>query len=168
MARPSEPDFSALESGNVTDYVEQRLFAGKIDSLAAHIDRKRALADPTRYSILYLLYEYGEISRKRLVSETGRDGNDLQYHLRDLLDANLIATVPAPDDADGRRTYYRITTLGKQEVASDIEHVLGGRAHEDRFELLGDPELVDGLSGDVDRRRPGATSSPARGEVNED
>ena len=154
MTETLEPElFDELDEGNVTQYVEQRLFGGKIDSLGPHIERKKALAEPTRYSILYLLYEYGEISRKRLVSETGRDSNDLQHHLNDLLDTNLIAKIPAPEDADGRKTYYRITTLGKQEIASDIEHIVGGHAHENRFKALGDPELVDGMSDSDDRRQ---------------
>lgn len=150
---PDMEIFTELDEGNVVQYVERRLFGGKIDSLSSHIERKKALAEPTRYSILYLLYEYGEISRKRLVEETGRDGNDLQHHLNDLLDTNLVAKIPAPEDADGRQTYYRITTLGKQEIASDIEHIVGGHAHDTRFEALGDPELVDGMSDSTDRRR---------------
>jgi len=145
--------FDKLDDGNIIEYVEQQLFGGKIDSLEAHIERKKALAEPTRYSILYLLFEYGQISRQRLVSETGRDSNDLQHHLNDLLDTNLIAKIPAPEDADGRKTYYRITTLGKQEIASDIEHIVGGNAHKGRFEILGDPELVDGMATSDDRRR---------------
>jgi DNA-binding MarR family transcriptional regulator len=155
--------FAELDEGNVVQYVEQRLFGGKIDSLGPHIERKKALAEPTRYSILYLLYEYGEISRTRLAAETGRDSNDLQHHLNDLLDTNLIAKIPAPEDADGRKTYYRITTLGKQEIASDIEHVVGGHAHENRFKALGDPELVDGMSDSDDRRR--ALVMHSEGEV---
>lgn len=160
MTGTLEPElFTELDEGNVIQYVEKRLFGGKIDSLGPHMERKKALAEPTRYSILYLLYEYGEISRKRLVAETGRDSNDLQHHLNDLLDTNLIAKIPAPEGADGRKTYYRITTLGKQEIASDIEHIVGGHAHENRFRALGDPELVEGLSESGDRRRGLVTAS---------
>lgn len=146
--------FDALDEGNVIEYVERRVFDGKIDSLSSHIERKRAVAEPTRYSILYLLYEYGRVSRKRLATETNRDGNGLQHHLRDLLDTNLIAEIPAPEDADGRQTYYRITTLGKQEIASDIDHIVGGNSSDDRFEVLGDPELVDSKFDTTDRTRP--------------
>lgn len=160
MTGTLEPElFTELDAGNVIQYVEQRLFGGKIDSLASHIERKKALAEPTRYSILYLLYEYGEISRKRLAAETGRDSNDLQHHLNDLLETNLIAEIPAPEGADGRQTYYRITSLGKQEVASDIEHIVGGHAQRNRFRALGDPELVEGLSDGDDRRRVPVTAS---------
>lgn len=145
--------FEALDDGNVKEYVEQRLFDGKIDSLGPHIERKKALAEPFRYSILYLMFEYGEISRKRLVDETGRNSNDLQHHLQDLVDTNLIAKIPAPEGADGRQTYYRITTLGKQEIASDIEHIVGGRADKKRYEALGDPELVEGMADEGERQR---------------
>lgn len=137
--------FELLEEGNVVDYVDRQLFAGKIDSLRTHIQRKKALAEQFRYSVLYLLYEYGEISRSRLATRTGRESNQLHHHLEELLDANLIARIPAPESADGRRTYYRITTLGKQEIESDIEHIVGGFAHEDWYKIRGDPELVDGI-----------------------
>lgn len=137
---------SELDDGDVVQYTKRRLFDGKIDTLDSHIERKKALAEPTRYSILYLLYEYGEISRVRLAAETDRTSNHLQHHLNELLDTNLIAEIPAPEDADGRQTYYRITTLGKLEISSDIEQIVGGNAHENRFRALGDPELVDGLS----------------------
>ncbi len=145
-AGPYEP----LRAGKVIQYIEQRIFSDKIDSLDAHIDRKKALADPFRYSILYVLYEYGEISRKRLTAHTGKDSNDLQHHLRDLLDANLIEQIPAPEGADGRQTYYQITTLGKQEIAADLRNIVNDSVSSDRFELLGDPELVDSLQNEDD------------------
>lgn len=155
MAETLNPDlFDALDEGDVTKYVDERLFDGKIDSLERHLERKKALADQVRYSVLYLLYEYGEISRKRLATETGRDSNKLQHHLDELLETNLITEIPAPEDADGRKTYYRITTLGKQEIASDVEHIVGGNVHDDRFEMLGDPELIDEVSDDSNRIRP--------------
>lgn len=146
--------FELLEEGNVVDYVDQQLFEGKIDSLRAHVERKKALAEQFRYSVLYLLYEYGEISRSLLAVRTGRESNQLHHHLDELLDTNLIAKIPAPEGADGRRTYYRITTLGKQEIESDIEHIVGGYAHEDRYMIRGDPELTDEVLEEDLRRRP--------------
>lgn len=140
-----------LDEGQVTDYVDQRLFKNKIDNLEAHIERKKALAELTRYSILYLLYEYGEVSRKRLSDETNRSGNLLEQPLRTLRGANLIERIPGPEGADNRKTYYRISTLGKQEIASDIRNILGGYADEDRFQILVDPDLVDGLDPDASR-----------------
>ena len=154
MSRATEQEiFSELDNGNLIQYVEKRLFQGKVDSLGPHIERKQALAEPTRYSILYLLYEYGKVSRIRLASESGRDSNDLQHHLNELLDTNLIAKISAPEDADERQTYYRITSLGKQEISSDIENIVGGQAYKNRFKVLGDPELIEGQSESGDRIR---------------
>lgn len=116
---PSTPP-SDLEA-----YVEERLFADTVDTLTAHVERKRAVADPTRYSILYYLYEHERLPRKQLSDATGLDSNGLQHHLRTLLDANLIAEVPVPDGEDGRLTFYRITTLGEQEVEADVRNVTG-------------------------------------------
>lgn len=141
-----------LDEGQPTEYAEERLFGGKIESLSAHIRRKQALADPFRYSVLYILYEYGRISRTRLVEETGRSSNGLQHHIDELLETNLVAEVPAPEGTDGRRTYYRITTLGKAEIESDIENVVGGDAHQRRYEQFCDPSFLDGLADDADRQ----------------
>lgn len=116
---------TAPEQGDIEAYVEERLFSDTIDSLAAHIDRKQALADPFRYSILYLLYERERMPRKQLANATGLESSGLQHHLRDLLDANLIAESPTPDGADGRLTYYRITTLGNQEINADVRNITG-------------------------------------------
>ena len=116
------------DQGTIKQYVDEQLFSDTIDSLAAHIDRKKALADPVRYSLLYLLYDREQMPRKQLANATGLESSGLQYHLRDLLDANLIAEVPTPDEADGRVTYYRITTLGKQEIIADIRNITGTHA----------------------------------------
>ncbi|MCU4973281.1 winged helix-turn-helix domain-containing protein [Halobacteria archaeon AArc-m2/3/4] len=116
--RPSEP-----ERGGLEEYVETQLFAETIDSLEAQIARKKALADPVRYGLCYLLYERERLPRKQLATATGLNDNGLQHHLRALLDANLVAEAPTPDGADGRLTYYRITTLGIQEIESDVQNI---------------------------------------------
>lgn len=148
----SEQAFQYLDQGQACDYVETRLFENSFDNLGSHIERKKALADEGRYTILYLLYEYGELSRKRLSDETGRVSNKLEQPLRRLLDADLIEKIPGPKEADKRKTYYRITTLGRQEIASDIENVIGGRVNEAYYMVLEDPAL-DPESDTEDRRR---------------
>jgi len=130
-----------LDQGDAHRYIDERLFGDSLENLEDHIGRLTALAEPTRYSILYLLYEYGELSRKRLSDETGRNSNKLQQPLRKLLNTNLIEEIPGPSDADGRRTFYRITPIGRQEIASDIRNIIGGTADEDYYEILQDPAL---------------------------
>jgi DNA-binding MarR family transcriptional regulator len=140
----SEQVFQYLDQGQGEKYVDTRLFENSFDDLGSHIKRKKALADKGRYTILYLLYEYGELSRKRLSNETGRVSNKLEQPLRQLLDADLIEKIPGPEGADQRKTYYRISTLGRQEIASDIENIIGGRVDEAYYEVLEDPALDPG------------------------
>jgi len=148
----SEQPFQYLDQGSASDYVETRLFENSFDDLDSHVARKKALADEGRYTILYLLYEYGELSRKRLSDETGRVSNKLEQPLQRLLDVNLIEKIPGPEGADQRKTYYRITTLGRQEIASDIENIIGGAVNEAYYEVLEDPAL-DPESDSEERKR---------------
>lgn len=46
-------------------------------------------------------------------------------HLGELVDAGLIARIRAPEDTDGRQTFYRITHLGQQELTSDVQNITG-------------------------------------------
>lgn len=113
------------EDKDVIEYLEGRLFENSFDSLDSFIQRKKALAHPERYAVLFYMYETTEngerVPRQELGEVTNRHttGNDLQTVLRPLLDANLIAKIPAPDGGDGRQTYYRITTLGRDAIGSD-------------------------------------------------
>lgn len=148
------PD-SLPTDGNIEQHVESRLFQNTIDSLEAHIDRKKAVADTLRFSILYVLYKFGELQRKQLTRATGKNSNGLQHHLRDLIDGSLINQIPAPDDEDGRLTYYRITTLGKQEIEADIHNITGKRtslAREDPDEEPSGVEPRPGLGTDKRQR----------------
>jgi len=118
-------EISESDGGDIKSYVERDLFGETIDTLEAHTNRKSVLADSTRYSILYSVYKHKTVPRQVLVKATGRDSNGLQHHLRKLLDNNMIAEVPAPDDEDGRMSYYRITKIGAQEIEADIRNVTG-------------------------------------------
>ena len=142
-----------LDRGDAPGYVDERLFGNSLETLQDHVERLTALAEPTRYAILYLLYEYGEVSRKRLSDETDRESNGLQQPLRKLLDANLIEEIPGPSDADGRKTFYRITPIGRQEIASDIRNIIGGTADDEYYEILLDPALYGVDADDEDRIR---------------
>ena len=110
----------ATFEGDITDYTESRLFDGLVGTLKGLLKRKEALSHETRYAVLYLLYETGVQGRKSLVEATGKDEEGLEFHLKDLLRANLIAKVPVPEGLDGRLSFYRITPLGQHEIESDL------------------------------------------------
>jgi DNA-binding MarR family transcriptional regulator len=142
-----------LDRGELSAYVNERLFDTSFETLDDHIQRKQALADEGRYTILYLLYEYGELSRKRLSHEADRTSNKLQQPLRELMEADLIEKIPGPPDVDQRKTYYRITPIGQQAIASDLRHIVGGTADEEYYQLLRDPALNPDLDPDASRIR---------------
>ncbi|WP_168215827.1 winged helix-turn-helix domain-containing protein [Halorussus ruber] len=121
------------DDGELVDFVDDRLFDERTDTLERFTARKQALAHPVRYAILYYLFtatdaeETERVPRKELKRLLDREKNGLQTHMRPLLKANLLAEVPAPDGADGRQTFYRLTNLGKREIQSDLWSVDGER-----------------------------------------
>lgn len=124
-------DAEVPEDGKLVDFADSQLFGGSTDTLERFTARKQALAHPVRYAILYHLFtatdgeEFECIPRKELKRLLDREKNGLQTHVRPLLKANLLAEVPAPDGADGRQTFYRLTNLGKREIRSDLWNVDG-------------------------------------------
>lgn len=87
------------------------LFANTFDSLDALTRRKQAIADPDRYRALYYVYE----RQDETVYEDALPTDDIDP----LLNENLLAHVPTPDN----RYIVRITTLGKQELEADLQHL---------------------------------------------
>ncbi len=59
------------------------------------------------------------------ISEIDDPGFDLTHHLGELVDAGLVARVGAPEDQDGRQTFYQITYIGRQEITSDVQNITG-------------------------------------------
>ena len=119
------------DDGDLVKFTDNRLFGESTDTLERFTARKQALAHPVRYAILFHLFrradreESDRLARKELKRLLDREKNALQTHVRPLLKANLLAEAPAPDGADGRQTFYRITTLGKREIRSDLWNVDG-------------------------------------------
>ncbi len=146
---PTEQLQAYLDDGRADTFVNELLFEHSFDTLDTHIQRKRAVAEHGRYVILFLMYQYEELSRKRLSTETGRTSNKLEQPLGKLLEADLVERIPGPPDGDKRQTYYRITTTGRQEIEHDIRTIMGGDAATDWFSSLEDPAV----GGDQDGER---------------
>lgn len=125
------PRSDVPNDGQLVNFVDDQLFGGRTDTLERFTARKQALAHPVRYAILYYLFaatdgeETERVPRKELKRLLDREKNGLQTHVRPLLKANLLAEVPAPDGADGRQTFYRLTNLGEREIRSDLWNVDG-------------------------------------------
>lgn len=124
MAAESTPTPNDDEQ-DLEGYVNQRLFDDSLGMLSDHVARKAALGDARRYSILFLLYERDEVSRTELAEAIDDGSFDLTHHMGELIAVGLVARTGAPDGADGRQTFYKITHLGRQEVEADYENVTG-------------------------------------------
>lgn len=116
----SDPDEKDFEQ-----YIDQRLFDDSIGTLAGHTARKAALSDSRRYAILFLLWERDEVARKELAAAIDDDSFDLSHHIKELIDVGLVARTSAPEDGDGRQTFYKITHLGRQEIDADVRNITG-------------------------------------------
>lgn len=113
------------DEGGLEQYVDEQLFSGSMGTLTDHIARKAALGDGRRYAILYYLWDREEVARKELAKAVDDPGFDLTHHLGELVDAGLVARVGAPEDGDGRQTFYRVTHIGRQEITSDVQNITG-------------------------------------------
>lgn len=125
MAAETEHTTPAPNEGELEQYVDQRLFDDSMGTLADHAARKAALGDERRYAILFLLWEREEVARKEFAAAIDDDSFDLSHHLGELVDVGLVARTGAPEDADGRQTFYKITHLGRQEVDADYRNITG-------------------------------------------
>ena len=125
MSSETTPHDSEPEEGDLEQYVDDQLFNGSMGALTDHVARKAALSDTRRYALLYYLWDREEVARKELAEAIDDPGFDLTHHLGELIDARLIARVGAPEDEDGRQTFYRITHIGQQEITSDVQNITG-------------------------------------------
>lgn len=82
--------------------------------------RKAALGDATRYSILWYLTGHEDATWEELAAVV--DGDDVEEHVAELIDAGLVARIGAPD---GSEAAYRATHVGRQEIESDTENAKG-------------------------------------------
>lgn len=123
MAAESTPILD--DERDIGGYVNQRLFDDGFGTLADHVARKAALGDARRYSVLFLLYEREELSRKTVADAIDDASFDLTHHMGELIDTGLVARTGAPEGADGRQTFYKITHLGRREIEADYENITG-------------------------------------------
>jgi len=125
MSSDVTPTTPNPDEGGLEQYVDDQLFSSSMGTLTDHVARKAALSDSRRYAILYYLRDRDEVARKELAEAIDDPGFDLTHHLGELVTAGLIARVGAPENTDNRQTFYRITHIGRQEIASDIQNITG-------------------------------------------
>jgi DNA-binding transcriptional ArsR family regulator len=94
-------------------------------SFEEYLDMQRAIGNPSRFRILYALKHRGDLSANELREAVGLAGNNLHYHLDELVDVGLVQNRKRKTpDSDGLYSYYRATALGEAILEHGVEELL--------------------------------------------
>jgi ArsR family transcriptional regulator len=94
-------------------------------TLEEYLDMQRAIGNETRFRILHVLKERGDMSASELTEVLGLEANNLHYHLDKLVDVGLVQNRKRKTaDRDGLFSYYRPTALGKGILEYGVEELM--------------------------------------------
>ena len=94
-------------------------------SLEEYLDVQAAIANRTRFEIVYRLAHADELTPTELDAVMDVDDSTLHYHLNELRDAGLVEKrVRTERDRDGLYTYYRSTILGDVILELGVEELI--------------------------------------------
>lgn len=99
------------------DRVERDLLGGSLD-LEREVERFDALGERTRFVVLYLLFEEGEMASGDLADALDRRQNDLYHHLNALEDAGLVGKY-----REGHGRIYELSPLAEGLVPPLFESI---------------------------------------------
>jgi DNA-binding transcriptional ArsR family regulator len=103
--------------------VHKELFADpRIATFEDYLEQFEAIANSTRFIILYLLSEDGETTYKELSEATEKVGNGLNHHLDTLQSAGLITRYKQRIDGQ-ERSVYELSVLGSKLVEPTLEFI---------------------------------------------
>lgn len=113
---------SKTETPQLVEQVDESLFGSVIDSIDSFTRRLATVSDPTRLSILYTVYEYDEVTHRKLHREAHSvDSDEFEATIDAFLNENLIAKIPSTRGTADDLRYYRITRLGKDIIEYIID-----------------------------------------------
>ncbi|QSX01176.1 helix-turn-helix domain-containing protein [Haloterrigena alkaliphila] len=94
-------------------------------SLEEYLDMQAAIANRTRFEIVYRLSHADELTPTELDAVMDVDDSTLHYHLNELRDVGLVEKrVRTERDRDGLYTYYRSTVLGDVILEHGLEELI--------------------------------------------
>ena len=106
-------------------------------TLEEYLDMQRAIGNETRFRILHVLKERGDMSASDLKEVLGLEANNLHYHLDRLVDVGLVQNRKRKTaDRDGLFSYYRATALGNGILEYGVEELM--RREHDFLERYGE------------------------------
>lgn len=113
----SEREVTSDECSEARNRVEAELLGGVL-SLEREADRLSAMGEPTRFVLLYLLAEEGQLRSGELADLLDRRQNDLYHHLNTLEEAGLVGKF-----RDGNSRVYELSPLAERFVPTFFDSV---------------------------------------------
>lgn len=113
----SEREVTAETTPPGVERVETELLGQALD-LEREAGRLRAMGEPTRFTLLYLLAEDGPLPSGELASLLDRQQNDLYHHLNTLEEAGLVGKF-----RDGDSRVYELSPLAEELVPVVFETI---------------------------------------------
>ena len=117
----SEREVNAEEIPEGLQRVESELLGGVLD-LERETERLATMGEPTRFTVLYLLTQEGQLKSGELATLLDRRQNDLYHHLNALEEAGLVGKF-----REGRARVYELSPLAEAFVPRIFE-AIGDRA----------------------------------------
>lgn len=108
----SEREVAGDERSEARNRVESELLGDSLD-LEREAERLDAMGEPTRFVLLYLLAEEGQLRSGELAELLDRRQNDLYHHLNTLEEAGLVGKF-----REGRQRVYELSPLAEAFVPS--------------------------------------------------
>lgn len=99
------------------DRIESELLNNSLD-LEREAERFKSMGESTRFTLLYLLAQEGQIGSGELADLLDRRQNDLYHHLNTLEDAGLIGKF-----RDGQARVYELSPLAETFVPQIFEAI---------------------------------------------
>ncbi|MFP8954874.1 ArsR/SmtB family transcription factor [Natrialbaceae archaeon A-arb3/5] len=117
----SEREVQTGDRSTAHERLESNLLTETLD-LEREANRLGAMGEPTRFTILYLLAEEGQLRSGELADLLERRQNDLYHHLNTLEDAGLVGKF-----RDGGTRVYELSPLAEGFVPQVFD-AIGARA----------------------------------------
>ncbi|OVE86327.1 ArsR/SmtB family transcription factor [Natronolimnobius baerhuensis] len=103
----SEREIQPTDHSVAQERIKANLLENTLD-LEREADRLGAMGEPTRFTILYLLAEEGQLQSGELADLLERRQNDLYHHLNTLEDAGLVGKF-----REGGQRVYELSPLAE-------------------------------------------------------
>lgn len=112
----------SARSRDQEDQLDPLLPEESVLTLAEYLEMQEAIGNETRFQIVRVLKERGDLSASEIEHALGIPANNLYYHLDKLVDVGLVHNRKQKTaDSEGLYSYYRLSTLGTILLEEGIE-----------------------------------------------